>query len=145
MIMNDKKRKHYFAWMCFALMLLLCVIPSCKSAEVNLSTCKKIVTAEDQGKDIAIKKGDTLCVKLIAQMGTGFSWQVEKSSPLLKQLGNPLQIPEGKGGPGSADYQIYQFTAQDTGKTILGFSYKRPWEKASAPVKSFEIRVDIGE
>ncbi len=96
-------------------------------------------------QEISVKKGDTVCVKLLARLGTGFGWQVEKSSPLLKQLGNPLQIPEGKGGPGSADFQIFQFTAQEAGKAELGFAYKRAWEKKSTPEKQHRVRVIIEE
>ncbi len=118
---------------------------SCKTTEVDLSGCRQIVTEDMQGKELSIKKGDTLCVKLLARLGTGFGWHVSASSPLLKQLGNPMQIPEGKGGPGSADFQVFQFTAQDAGKAELSFEYKRSWEKKQAPEKQITIRVSILE
>lgn len=133
----------YISCLIFASVLCFFFGISCKTAEVDLSACKQMITEDMQGKEISVKIGDTVCVKLLARLGTGFGWQVEKSSPLLKQLGNPLQIPEGKGGPGSADFQIFQFTAQEAGKAELGFAYKRAWEKKSAPEKEFGIRVSI--
>ncbi len=128
-----------------AVMLCLFSIISCKTTEIDLSACKHLVTEDIQDKEISVKKGDTLCVKLLARMGTGFGWHVEKSSHLLKQLGNPLQIPEGKGGPGSADFQIFQFIAQEAGKAELSFVYKRVWEKKSTPEKQHLVRVIIKE
>ncbi len=136
--------KHAIIFTVLSFLFMLTGI-SCKTAEVDLNACKKIVTEDMHGKEISIKKGDTLCVKLLARLGTGFGWQVETSSPLLKQLGNPLQIPEGKGGPGSADFQIFQFTAQEAGKAELAFAYKRTWEKKSTAEKQHQVRVIIEE
>jgi len=116
---------------------------SCKTGEIDLSACRPLVTESDNGKEIQMKKGDTICVKLRAQLGTGFGWYVEKSSPLLKQLGNPLQIQEKKGEPGSVEFQVYQFTAQGSGKGELELFYKRPWMKNVPPEKSFKVSVTI--
>ena len=77
---------------------------SCKTGEIDLSACRPLVTEADSGKEIQMKAGDTICVKLRAQLGTGFGWYVEKSSSLLKQLGNPMQMQEKKGEPGSVEF-----------------------------------------
>lgn len=135
----------YISSFLIASVLFVFAIISCKTTEVDLGGCKKMVTEDMHGKEISIKNGDMLCVKLLARLGTGFGWQLETSSPLLKQLGNPIQIPEGKGGPGSADFQIFQFVTQKAGKVDLGFAYKRVWEKKSTSEKQYQVRVIIEE
>ncbi|MCX7679783.1 MAG: protease inhibitor I42 family protein [Spirochaetes bacterium] len=129
----------------FLFVLALCImmlIFSCKTKDIALNKCTQIVSENMEGKEIVLKKGDVLCVKLLAQLGTGFAWHIDKTSPLIKVTEPPLQIPEGKGGPGSADFQIFQLIAKESGKTDIRFEYKRVWEK-NPPLKRFAVAVSI--
>jgi len=130
----------------YILMMILAAMlggVSCKSGEIDLSDCRPLVTEADNGKDVTMKKGDTICLKLRAQLGTGFGWYVEKSAPNLKQLGSPQQMHEKKGEPGAVEFQVYQFTAQDAGKGAIELVYKRPWVKNVQPEKSFKVSVSV--
>jgi len=124
-------------------LLVPVIVMSCKTGEVDLSSCRPLVTENDNGKEISVKKGETVCVKLLARLGTGFGWQVEKSPALVKQLGKPLQFQEKKGEPGSAEFQVFQFTAQDAGKGDLELVYRRPWMKNVPPEKSFKVTLTV--
>lgn len=116
---------------------------SCKSGAIDLNSCRPLVTEADNGKEFTMKKGDTICIKLRAQLGTGFGWYVEKNAPLLKQLGNPMQMQEKKGEPGAVEFQVYQFTAQDGGKGDIELFYKRPWMKNTPPERTFKVTVTV--
>jgi inhibitor of cysteine peptidase len=135
--------KNTAVYMMIALLAAVLGGMSCKTGEIDLGACRPLVTEADNDKEIQMKTGDTICVKLRAQLGTGFGWYVEKSSPLIKQLGSPMQMQEKKGEPGSVEFQVYQFTAQGSGKGELELFYKRPWVKNVPPEKTFKVRLAI--
>ena len=117
---------------------------SCKSTEVDLSTCQPLITEADNGKESQMEKGSILCVRLPAQMGTGFAWQVKKITPLLKSQGDPVQISARKDEKvGGFEDQVFKFSAVEAGTGELELVYKQAWEKNQQPQKSFKVTVTI--
>ncbi len=131
--------------LCIMLGLLVSVFGwmSCKSGEIDLGSCRPLLTEDDNGKEIPVKIGETVCVKLRAQLGTGFGWQLENIPTQIQQKGKPLQFQEKKGGPGSTEFQVFQFTAREAGKADLKLVYKRPWVKDAAPEKSYKVTLSV--
>ncbi len=117
---------------------------SCRSTGIDLSNCRPLVTEADNGKETQMEKGNILCLKLPAQMGTGFAWHVKNVTPLLKSQGDPVQVPtEADKKVGGYEDQVFKFSAIEAGAGELELVYKRAWEKSVQPLKSFKVTVTI--
>jgi inhibitor of cysteine peptidase len=130
----------------------LCVVPAMAahqsapstSAITTTTTSVMTVTEQDNGKTIEVTKGATLVVKLSSNVSTGYSWSVQSDSPLLKLLDSnykeqkqPAQVA---GAPG---VQTFQWQATAPGNATLKLEYRRPWEKAQSPAKTFSVNLQI--
>ncbi|MGB8509740.1 MAG: protease inhibitor I42 family protein [Pyrinomonadaceae bacterium] len=105
---------------------------------------KVTVTEKEAGGKVCLSKGDVLAVRLEAQLGTGYGWQVVKyRSQQLELLGEPEQETPDKGAPGAIEHQIFRFKAQSSGSTALELQYVRPWEKNAKPLKTYRVEVVV--
>ncbi|MDQ3472604.1 MAG: protease inhibitor I42 family protein [Acidobacteriota bacterium] len=83
-----------------------------------------------------------MTIKLKAQLGTGYGWQVVKSKQ-FKSLGNPELESPSKGSPGGIERQVFQFKALTSGLLELELHYLRPWEKGAKPLKTYRLLVQV--
>jgi len=120
------------------------IIPKQTFCSTMISSKKVItVTDRDSSRTVKLAKGDTLAIKLEAQLGTGYGWQVVKSDTTrLKSLGEPLVEP-GQGLPGGVEHQVFRFVALRSGSCTVELHYLRPWEKDTPPAKTYQIKVQI--
>jgi predicted secreted protein len=95
----------------------------------------------DEGSRLYLTQGDTLIVRLPATVSTGFGWAVLRSSPILKQAGDPKFEPPPQGMPGAEGTQVLEFQVTAAGTTWLELGYKRPFEKESKPTKTWSVFV----
>lgn len=112
----------------------------------NAGADRRTVTLADQnnGETIHLKKGDLLVVRLEAQFGAGYLWQIARNRPgRLRLQGKPEQESPEKGVPDATEHQVFRFRAQGTGASTLELHYVHPWEKGVAPKKVYQIRVRI--
>jgi predicted secreted protein len=110
---------------------------------VSANSEKINVTEDDHGKIIRVAEGDTLAIRLKAQLGTGYSWSVMTHVPsLLKPIGEAKQ-EKLNGLPGGYEYQVFLFEARQEGTCVLELNYIRPWEKQGLPERLFRITVHI--
>ena len=102
-----------------------------------------VVTERDANREVMLTTGATLIVRLGAQLGTGYGWQIaENDASVLKPAGPPEL--EGSGDkPGATQQQIFRFTAEKPGTTRLAFRYVRPWEQEERPARTFRADVRI--
>jgi inhibitor of cysteine peptidase len=101
------------------------------------------IGAQDAGKTITIKNGDTLVVELEGNITTGYTWVPAAQDPqLLTQVGEAEVTPESDaiGAPGMI---VLTFQASATGQTVLHLDYKRPWETDVEPIQTFEVTVVV--
>jgi predicted secreted protein len=102
------------------------------------------VTLSDDGRDLTLKAGRLLIVRLEAIPGTGAGWQVVRNgSPQLKIQGAPVFEPRSSLESGGVEDQIFRFLAQTPGTAELEFHYRRPWEKQGRVAKRFNFRITI--
>ena len=99
------------------------------AATVNLSR-------EDHGKQISLKTGDRMVIRLRTTPTTGFDWQVENldSSILVEEPRSYRVVSDALGSP--SDLEIH-FKVIGGGKTRLSLVYQRSWEKGIAPADEF--------
>ena len=102
-----------------------------------------VVTERDADREVSVASGGTLVVRLGAQLGTGYGWQIAENDPSrLKPPGRPELEGSGGAPPGGAQDQVFRFAAMKPGTVRLVLRYARPWEP-DAPAKSFRIDVRI--
>jgi inhibitor of cysteine peptidase len=95
----------------------------------------------DAGSRLYLTDGDTLIVRLPATPSTGYGWTVERSSPILKEHGEPKWEPAPSGQPGAEGAQVLEFAVTGPGSAWLELGYKRPFEKGSKPTKTWSVFV----
>lgn len=134
-------RPLFVASLIFSSFLLNCVSgnPIPASAPVDHT-----VTEDDNGKEIQVARGDTITVRLRAQLGTGYAWYVTSGPGSLLEQSNqrPKIESDRNSGPGSSEVEVFQFTARRSGRVRLEFSYRRP-AKDSAAQKTFHVLINI--
>jgi inhibitor of cysteine peptidase len=127
--------------------LILATIPVAVFAEPSTTSQQKIITENDNGKTIIIKKGDALYLKLKENPSTGYSWQLSLSKG-LNMLTNKYYSPESskKGGRlivGAAGFHLWEIKAVDKGSQQLKGIYKRSWEKGTGREQTFKLYVKV--
>jgi inhibitor of cysteine peptidase len=103
------------------------------------------VTEDDNGKEIQVARGDTITVRLGAQLGTGYAWYVTSGpGSLLEQSGKRPKIESNRNSaPGSSEVEVFKFIARRGGNVRLELSYRRPADKDSSAQKTFNILINI--
>lgn len=98
---------------------------------------------QDGGK-LMVYQGDTVEVRLHSTPGTGYSWQiVDVNKTVLAQKKAPVFVPPPQSVPGAEGHTVFDFLAAAEGSSILQLAYSRPWEKGTAPAKTFSIDVTV--
>ena len=101
-----------------------------------------VITEKGKGKVYTVKMGEVVEIRLLGQLGTGFSWKATIDLQFLKQVGSDVLTGEKQETSGW-DTQVFQFKALKTGKTPVTFKYKRHWEKKEEVKKEFNCTVVI--
>lgn len=106
------------------------------------------VGIEADRTQMTLTTGDVLEVRLPGNRTTGYLWEMN----LPKSGKHPLTLVEqgtvgvegSDGSPkvGAPGLERFLFKAIHTGKQVLLFRYRRPWEK-QPPARTFELRVRI--
>jgi len=101
-------------------------------------------TIADDGREMQLKKGQTLVVTLEGNPTTGYSWEVAEH--LDEQVLRQTDEPEFKAESdlvGAGGVQILRFEAENAGKFTLKLVYHRPWEKDVEPLETYSIQVVV--
>lgn len=121
--------------------LILATIPTALCAMVKEKSCK-LITEEDNGKTIAVKKGDNIIIRFKENPSTGYSWSL--TTPLgLKIINDAYEPYESSvtkkfGAPGH-HYWIIR---------AIGTDYQQVWgeykgRQNTSPIKTFEAYILI--
>lgn len=104
------------------------------------------VTDENNGSSVTVKTGKIVEIKLLGQIGTGFSWQWTVNDEFFALDKAPVTVPfdEDKDLVGGRDYTVFRLKAQKAGETELHFTYARHWEK-KPPVKQYSVKAVVVE
>ena len=99
--------------------------------------------SQDGGK-LMVFQGDTVQVRLHSTPGTGYSWKVlHVNSGILAQKKAPVFVPPPQNIPGAEGHLVFDFLASAPGNSTLQLAYARPWEKGTAPARTFTIEVTV--
>lgn len=106
----------------------------------------RIVTEEDNDRDIEIGVGELLRIDLRFQGGTGFSWHpdlVEKSK--VEFIGNRTVDISEEGMVGGPLIGMWYFKPALPGTATLTMKHYRVWEGPGKAMKTFTVRLHVIE
>lgn len=94
-------------------------------------------------KIVRIAPNSTFTVLLPANQTTGYAWALAHTQGKneLQLLGHNYQSDGSQIGGGGQEH--WSFRAPSVGEFKLSFSYRRPWEKNTAPAKSLNISIRV--
>jgi predicted secreted protein len=102
------------------------------------------ITEKDNGRELRVAVGDTVTVKLGAQLGTGYGWHVTSGpGSRLQQTDKRPKIESNSNSPGSSELEVFRFTARRPGRVRLELRYSRPREKSAGALKTFHVFIVI--
>ena len=88
--------------------------------------------------------GQILYVRLAASPATGYGWAfVGPLPPVLRMEGDPGLRPLERTRPGAPALQTWTFRAQQPGRAVLRFVYRRPWEPDAIAADRREVEVVV--
>jgi predicted secreted protein len=97
------------------------------------------VRESDGGSRVYLTEGDTLLVRLPATPANGFGWVVQRSSPVLKPVGESKWEPAPNGqGEGT---QVLEFKVTEPGAAWLELGLRKTSEKDAKPTKTWAVFV----
>lgn len=109
-----------------------------------VSNSEVTINNTNNDSQITVQKDKILVVKLLVNPGIGYGWQIIKNdTDKLKPLGDSALEELEAGVPGATENQVFRFSAQGSGSTILEFHYLRPWERNVSPLKTYRVEVQI--
>jgi inhibitor of cysteine peptidase len=128
---------------------LITTILSIALAAIILSTmgCSAggaALTANDNGRKVAVNTGDTFTIKLDGNPSTGYTWEAKDlEASILEQVGDPKFESSNPALVGSGGNLTLTFKALKAGTTTLTLVYHRPWETDVAPIETFTVTVTV--
>ena len=129
-------------WVIFALSVLIStILTGCGSTGDDI-----LLDADDNGRQIALKKGQTIAISLASNPTTGYSWQVVPlDGGVLAQVGEAKfdEKARDKDVVGAGGTETLRFEAKKPGQAMIELAYRRPWEKSEKPIETFSVQVTV--
>ena len=117
-------------------------------AEGTPMALKRVDVGEDlNGKSVTLKAAEAAAVRLPGNITTGYAWQVAQlDGEAVAQVGKveyaTSQAPgDRRVGVGGVFIAIFQ--AVKPGQATVKMAYSRPWEKDTAPAKTFTVTFSV--
>jgi inhibitor of cysteine peptidase len=123
------------------MILQACAVPLRSGAD------NVIVTADDSGARIELKRQQLLSVRLPSNPSTGFGWSLIDINPaVLKLKGDGAHFEQDRSGAGllgASGTEVWEFRPVAEGDTVIRFEYRRPWEHGIEPIQTAMYSVKI--
>ena len=104
----------------------------------------KMIAVDDSsnGREVILHIGQVLKISLNENASTGYRWTVPVKPEILRESeGETTDAP--KGPPGKAGVRHFYFEAVRLGSGELEMEYRRNWEHAATPARTFKLRVQV--
>ena len=111
--------------------------------------CDAFYQEADQARQVALRPGDEITVRLCSNPSTGFQWteDAEISDPdVVTQQSHAYQAPSEEGdppAPGTPGAETWVFRAVTSGESVIRLEYDRPWEGGEKGAWTFELTVEV--
>jgi predicted secreted protein len=102
------------------------------------------ITKKDNGKEMTVKKGDTIQIELEALGGAGFMWEFEDfDEGHLEIVKEETRDVSKEGFTGAAVTKVWQLRVKKAGEAAITMYYYRPWEGKDKAADKFAITLRI--
>lgn len=99
------------------------------------------LTGRDNGRSISVPLTETLSVTLTGNPTTGYLWELTAvDREVLAMETEPVFAPEST-LTGAGGKFTFRFTPRKPGTTTVKLFYRRPWEKNTEPLHTFDLTV----
>ena len=88
---------------------------------------------------IVAKDGESFVIELQGNATTGYEWELEFDTGMIKGVGQEYK-PGGE-GIGAGGRERFTLKALKAGETVIRALYKRPWEREAIEEKKFKVRI----
>lgn len=117
--------------------------PTCVSVALD-ATAVLILTDADDGRIVEGRAGDIVMLHLSENASTGYRWTVDAHDADLVALTTDAREPAtgaSDAAVGSAGLAIFRAQILRPGSSRLVLLYRRPWEPATAAMRSFALTI----
>jgi predicted secreted protein len=134
-------------------LMVCCTLIGChtsNNAASNLSKSTQVIDVDDANpmvrKSASVYVGELLTVRLRAQSGTGYTWNIAGgASDLLPVNLVSRRVERDKNAASGAPvWEVFELNARKSGQTTVEFVYERPWERNVPAAKRVLLTVDVG-
>jgi inhibitor of cysteine peptidase len=111
----------------------------------NSADATVTITERDTGRDIELRAGETLQLRLTANRTTGYRWHASGTEDgCLSAPQPPEYFPDQPPRvAGAGGIEVWQLRAQRPGTAVLRFDYRRPYETQKPPAKTLSFTIHI--
>jgi len=103
-----------------------------------------VISENDNGKTITVTEGSDVTIQLAGNITTGHSWSVTSASgKSAKQDGAVTYKSDQSTKLGHGGVFTAKFTTATAGSTTVKMEYKQPWNKNTAPAKTFSVTIRV--
>jgi predicted secreted protein len=127
---------------CVALLILLGI-----SMQASAKTAAAVRLDAGAHATVTIRRGELLEVRLLANITTGFGWEIATMDTsvvaIFGRRNEPTDAsspPQATGGP---IIQIFVLKATGVGKTRVNLNHVRQWEKDQPPDKTAQVTIIV--
>ena len=125
--------------------IALGLVAICAIAALVGADSARRLTAKDNGRKVAMRKGTEFDLALRQNVTTGYSWQVvSHGKPVVEQVGEGAFVADstlhGAGGT-----VTFRFRAVAEGEGTLKLVYVRSWEKNVKPADTFAATIVVAK
>lgn len=123
--------------------LNLCVCLALAAMGCLSKAGQAVLTAENDGQTINIKKGNEIVVKLEGNATTGYVWSGQDLNEQYWQQQGEEEYKSDSSLVGAGGISTFTFKTLQPGQTTLKLVYSRPFEKDTPPEKTFEVTIVV--
>ncbi len=140
LITSDKKK--FIVLISILLLLSLGVIFVLYSINNNLKN-KQVNTTQSDTNKVIVVLDKPFYIDLTANPSTGYQWQADFDTKILKLNKTDYTQPKDNSIVGSEVTQTFEFQPLEKTNTTITFRYVRPWETDTPPTetKSYDITI----
>ncbi len=109
---------------------------------------RKMIQVDEgfDGREVVLHSGEGLEVRLSENASTGYRWAIPLElnanwATTLREVEDTLELTGPT--PGKPGTRVLRFEAIQAGNAELVLEYRRSWENAAKPARSFRLRVRV--
>jgi inhibitor of cysteine peptidase len=127
--------------------LVLATLPTAVCAIPDTTGQDRMITENDDGNSIDLKKGHAFYLKLNENPSTGYSWQLSLSNGLNLLSDRYYPFESAKSGKnfvvGAGGFHLWKIEAAAEGGQQVTAIYKRSWEPETGREQTFKLNVRV--